>query len=922
MATIESIDLADGQPDAKAIARIQKKLSGTEQSPSARVQSEFYKFYQEQLSTLGSPYDVTHIPISVLEQMENDSMLRFGLHFTKTPIVRANWFIECERADIASFIDNALRRILAEYIDQRSQALSYGFAPIVKRFQFEKPNWTYFDPAKSDVPIKVWDNGPIDALTWKPFIGLPSDVVTAEPKWSAKGEFDGIKYNGGHSLLPFASTENDDGSRNIPVELSLWITNEKAKAKGSLWGFPRVGYAYRYWWSYWFRWALSDRFFERKADPPYVVYYPTGNNDYTSSDPDDPNSANKESMKQIALSIGEAAKGGGVLALPGDTVAGYDDRPTSIREWMIAELEVKGDMTHFIESFEYLDVMKLRSLWIPEQSLIEGSGGTSSRNVAGTEISFHKEASGALAEEIDNEINKYIIPDLVRANFPEFKGDCRKVTTGFTDADQETLQQALQWMIQAGDQEAVRNLDAREVLTRLGMPVVSLKEIARQNDEAKKALEESTPPVIDPQAGKAAGVNEQGFYVQQGDFIHLDDQISIALANKFVEKLPKSKHYKNPAIISQAKALRMRWKREYTDIYEDFADFVSKQNFSDEKFIDYLNLDAKLVPNKPGVKNWVEKAGGLPKFIADIAGDLISEGKMKVGHAIATAVNRAKKLCAKGNKKACAAVAAWEKLKAKAHLAESNSLFLAENDPETLAERIIAKWEFSREKLNTLLSDSKDIIKKIINQAGKTELTTANFDVDWKPDTEEVAGYLQDRGAVFVDAIDSTTRDELKTFLANSIRAGLSPEDMANDVREHFSDFPTWKADRLVRSEVRDAYNFATLAAGEQAGVKVVQARDAQFGDSDPVCIERNGKFFKIKDAIGETFDEHPNGTLEWILTKRENLSIKYVETMPDESPSLAYFDDDSDIVYFKNDIPEEIEKNYLIQLGEALSNE
>jgi hypothetical protein len=76
--------------------------------------------------------------------------------------------------------------------------------------------------------------------------------------------------------------------------------------------------------------------------------------------------------------------------------------------------------------------------------------------------------------------------------------------------------------------------------------------------------------------------------------------------------------------------------------------------------------DATDVPNKPGKTNWVQKLGGLPKAIADMAGDLITERGMSVSHAIATAVNRAKELCAKGNGKYCAAVSQWEKMKARA----------------------------------------------------------------------------------------------------------------------------------------------------------------------------------------------------------------------------------------------------------------
>jgi hypothetical protein len=76
-------------------------------------------------------------------------------------------------------------------------------------------------------------------------------------------------------------------------------------------------------------------------------------------------------------------------------------------------------------------------------------------------------------------------------------------------------------------------------------------------------------------------------------------------------------------------------------------------------------------------KNWVEKAGGLPKYIKRIAKHLQEKG-MEQSRAIATAVNAAKKMCSTGDvnfpgkqevnpgskAEACAAVADWEKKKA------------------------------------------------------------------------------------------------------------------------------------------------------------------------------------------------------------------------------------------------------------------
>ena len=80
-------------------------------------------------------------------------------------------------------------------------------------------------------------------------------------------------------------------------------------------------------------------------------------------------------------------------------------------------------------------------------------------------------------------------------------------------------------------------------------------------------------------------------------------------------------------------------------------------------------------------KNWVEKVGGFPRhnWIYRCAKHLVADAGMSVGHAIAVAVNAAKKLCASGDlnlpgkqsanpgsrAEACAAVAEWEAMKAK-----------------------------------------------------------------------------------------------------------------------------------------------------------------------------------------------------------------------------------------------------------------
>ena len=89
-------------------------------------------------------------------------------------------------------------------------------------------------------------------------------------------------------------------------------------------------------------------------------------------------------------------------------------------------------------------------------------------------------------------------------------------------------------------------------------------------------------------------------------------------------------------------------------------------------------VDILLAVHGAELANWVEKAGGLPKYIKRIEKHLEAKG-MDKSRAIATAVNAAKKMCATGDTslpgeqqinagsraEACAAVAEWEAKKAK-----------------------------------------------------------------------------------------------------------------------------------------------------------------------------------------------------------------------------------------------------------------
>lgn len=814
------IVLADNEA---AIKRGKQIVNRREQGPTLAQQTDSYRFFDQQINALGQPYDVTHIPIDVLDIMQRDPMIAFGLHFKRVPLIRANWHIKCEDARIAAFIDNALREIYPRLVAQFYRSRNFGFSPVVKRFKQQNPDWKFLDASISDNELDVWPDQDIDAVVWNNFTPLPCNPEYTIPKFKANGEFNGIEYNPKAELtgVAFKTIRQDNGKDIIPVSHALWFTNERDSVDGSLWGYPSTGYVYRYWWSYWYRWALYDRFFERKSDPPYVVYYPDGSlqGDYLEGDEDNVAGI---SNQQTAISLGINAKSGGAVALPSQAYTDHEDRPGSLREWEIKELEVKGDMTHFVSSFEYLDVMKLRGLFIPEQAVMEGSKGQSSRNVASAHQDIMAQAQASDIDELDDIINKYIIPDLVAANFPQFKGEVRKITTGFTEADTETMKEFIK-VIGQQDPTIVAGADVDEMLDRVGLPTLSRKDILAREKRIQNEMKKLGPTIeVEAKPNEQAGITEEGLYYQPRQVIRLAED------TEFVDNLPKTKVYEDAGVKAGARQIRTLWKKEFDEILEDFANYMRQVSLSD--------------------------------IVTD-------------------------------------------------------NVALAEVDPRPVAEQIVAGWDWPTSRIESLSEASVGVLKRVMGVAARRELRNVERNSAFDIDADEVSTYLSGREEVFENAITETTKNDFVTFVAAKLADGYSANQIGAEVLDHFGNTPNSRANRIARAEIRDAYNFSMLVAGEQAGFNTVQAHDDNLGTSDPECVARDGSFFSIQDALVENTKEHPYGTLYWSYSGRDNLS-EVREEFPEDSENLAYFDDKSGIIYIDPSVSEKERSEYLKSLG------
>ncbi len=477
------VNLAASLQNGKTTAEVKKysqRLAQDRKFATTMGQTGSWVNWGELADMLGQPFNVTRIPLSKLEQMRRDPIIAFGLMFVKVPLIRASWHIDSVDPQRAAFVENCLRAIYGRFILAYCNSFDYGYSPIVKRFEYAQPDWTYIDPV-SGIEKNVWPNKGVNALVWKPF--MPLNPRKARPKFNSKGEFAGIDHAPGGDALAGTFSGNSGRPADIPLDWALWATNEKDSEFGSLYGYPRTGYAYRYWWSYWYKFGLSDRAFEKWGDPPFVVFHPS---DEGVEDED----GNSIDFGGEALATAEQLRSGANVAMPSSVIRGYaEDRPTNVREWDFKQVESTANFAALNESFEYLDVQKLRSIMVPEQALVEGKGGSSSRNVAAEFGDVFHKSQAVVMDEIDDHINRFMIPQLLEANFGPGGATCRKVTTGFDPQDQETMRAIITGVVNSRGE--LPEADMQSILKTLGVPQLThaalekrLKEIAEQKDAA------------------------------------------------------------------------------------------------------------------------------------------------------------------------------------------------------------------------------------------------------------------------------------------------------------------------------------------------------------------------------------------------------------------------------------------------------
>lgn len=121
-----------------------------------------------------------------------------------------------------------------------------------------------------------------------------------------------------------------------------------------------------------------------------------------------------------------------------------------------------------------------------------------------------------------------------------------------------------------------------------------------------------------------------------------------------------------------------------------------------------------------------------------------------------------------------------------------------------------------------------------------------------------------------VTMINETTREKIRAAIAEGVDLGEGAAELGARIADSAA-FSPYRGELIARTETMHAWNASAIITYAEEGTSHVQAED---GDEDDMCRERDGRIFTLEEAIEEDGREHPNGTLSWSpVTTEEDLA-------------------------------------------------
>lgn len=142
-------------------------------------------------------------------------------------------------------------------------------------------------------------------------------------------------------------------------------------------------------------------------------------------------------------------------------------------------------------------------------------------------------------------------------------------------------------------------------------------------------------------------------------------------------------------------------------------------------------------------------------------------------------------------------------------------------------------------------------MKKIVGEQGSRAMLMTGTGAAFDEATKVVQQFIKNRTFQFSFETTEETNNLLKASLTEGVASGEGIDQLRRRVQDVFDGMEKYRAERIARSEVIRASNFATREAYHQSGV--VEQLEWLVTDDDrlcPLCAPLSGKTISIKDSF------------------------------------------------------------------------
>jgi len=339
-------------------------------------------------------YNPDQISYEVYERMAKDAQITLGLSLIKKPIEHVNISVESPSEPVKALVQWTFDKIYTQMVRDLLMAMNNGHSYLEKTWQRVKNLKLKKRKRSAEETVEeiVYDG---EALLLVPYAIHPSSYRIFIDKY---GELKHIQQ-GGH------------GATKV-LKRSKLITYINDMQYGNWFGIARLKPAYTWW--YWGEIVLQFmlRYLERKASPPVLVRAPIGQS--TGSD--------GAFMNNFELGL---KFGNGLISNSVGVIPNVYDPKSGKPLWDVEYLADDQRAIMFIEVLQYINVMKLRALQVPDTVAIQNNQqGSYGQSDAHSDIHLMLEES--IIREIESVLNNQVVPYVVKYNFPpEDRASCK-----------------------------------------------------------------------------------------------------------------------------------------------------------------------------------------------------------------------------------------------------------------------------------------------------------------------------------------------------------------------------------------------------------------------------------------------------------------------------------------------------------------